>query len=361
MYVSNIREIVLYMDTVLMIILAVFLAFTILFKAQIVDDRAHFFDLNNSKAMRGFWCLIVILIHVPQDYSNFIQSTIACFAYIGVTFFFMTSSFGLTLGMEKKPEKIRTFWRQRLPKLVITCWIINIISSLLYWYLYDIKVTLLSLLAINKWVLWLLVCYFAFWAAHILFYKNKCVMNGFIVSFIVLFSLVVYFLVKYDLYHSTIWSVEMYGFIWGLLLALLLAKFYDYFKGKWFVKLAAVCVISLILGVCYLKFKIIPFYGDFLLKILLGFFITVFVLISNVRISYGNKVSYFLGDISFEVYLLHYWVFGLVNSLSGGNLSSSEFILVSIVGTVVFAVIVHYLVTLIMKPVNKFIKRSCKN
>lgn len=345
------------MNTVLMLFLAAFLAFTMLYKAKIVDSKDLFFNLDNSKAMRGFWCLIVILIHVPRNYNNSIQSMIACFAYIGVTFFFMTSSFGLTKGMSKNPDKIKVFWRTRLPKLVITCWIINIISSLLYLFVFNKRVTIFSLFEINRWVVWLLVCYFAFWVAHLLFHRNKILMNGFVILLIVLFSLGMYYLVHNGMYNNTTWCVEVFGFIWGIVLALFFDRFYNFFKENWIVKLIIACVISLILGVCYLKFKIIPFYGDYLLKIALGFFITVFILISNVKISYSNKVSHFLGDISFEVYLLHYWVFCLVDDLSHGRLSSAEFILISIAGTVIFAVIVHTIVSLIMSPINKIVKK----
>ena len=119
------------MDIVFMLLILAFLVFMILYKAKCEDTFEAFFDLKNSQAMRGFWCLIVILVHVPQVHANKVQDMIGSFAFIGVTFFFMTSSYGLTLSMNNNPNKIRIFWRQRLPKLLITSWIVNIISVIL--------------------------------------------------------------------------------------------------------------------------------------------------------------------------------------------------------------------------------------
>ena len=42
-----------------------FLAGLLLVGAKFRPDGAHFFDRENSGAMRGFWCLIVVLVHVP--------------------------------------------------------------------------------------------------------------------------------------------------------------------------------------------------------------------------------------------------------------------------------------------------------
>lgn len=106
----------------------IFLIFILVFKSKYIPNaNDNFFDINNSKAIRGFWCLVVILVHIPQDYQNKIQDMIGSFAYIGVTFFFMTSAYGLSIAADKKPDSISRFWRTRLPKLIIPNWLINII------------------------------------------------------------------------------------------------------------------------------------------------------------------------------------------------------------------------------------------
>ena len=85
----------------IMFCILIFLGLTLLMGAQISDTDGHFFNKENSNALRGFWCLIVILVHVPVAYQNRIQDMIGSFAYIGVTFFFMTSAYGLRLSIVK--------------------------------------------------------------------------------------------------------------------------------------------------------------------------------------------------------------------------------------------------------------------
>lgn len=204
-----------------------------------------------------------MLVHVPYAYQNRIQGMIGSFAYIGVTFFFMTSSYGLALSLTKKPEKIKHFWR----------------------------------------------------------------------------------------YSNTTWCPECFGFIWGILLALYSNKFYEYFRNGWLLKLFITFVVAIAFGGLYLKFKRIPITGDYVLKILLGIAIIVFVLVSNVRLSYGNKISLFIGGISFEVYLLHIYVYQIVVYCFGGNLSSGQFIVICMVITLALAYVLHLLTAFLVEKV----------
>lgn len=81
----------------IMLGITLFLAVVLFAGATVYDDGQHFFDMSNSNALRGFWCLIVILVHIPAAYQNRIQDMIGSFAYIGVTFYFMTSAYGLKM------------------------------------------------------------------------------------------------------------------------------------------------------------------------------------------------------------------------------------------------------------------------
>ena len=149
----------------IMALIMLFLAFELLYKAEYRMDATHLFDKQNSSAMRGFWCLIVILVHIPVPYQNRIQDMLGSFAYIGVTFFFMTSAYGLRLGIKKDPDSIRHFWRIRLPKLLTPMFLVNIVS-LMFHMIEGKGLSLITLININGWVQWLLVCYLIFWAVN---------------------------------------------------------------------------------------------------------------------------------------------------------------------------------------------------
>lgn len=98
------------------------------------------------------------------------------------------------------------------------------------------------------------------------------------------------------------------------------------------------CAIAGAIGLSYLKLKTVVFWGDYILKIFLGLLIMLFLLAINTSVNIGNRVSTFLGAISYEVYLLHGMVFGLIDTMLP-RLESGEFIVLSIVITVVLSTV----------------------
>ena len=339
------------MDNILMLVLLCFLIFDILYQAKLVDVNDRFFDLGNSQAMRGFWCVVVVLVHVPVAYHNKIQDLVSHFGYIGVTFFFLTSAYGLTLSQIKKPEAINAFWRKRLPKLLIVTWMINIIFSIVGVFAYKTEIKPLSLISISGWVRWLIACYFAFWISCMIFKKGNA-WRVLTCLLIVAGSITVYFLKRNGIVTTTIWDTECYGFVWGIVLAVIRNDFLKYFSEKWYIKFGIGLVVSLIFGVLYLKLKTIPFAGDYLLKILLGLAITAFILIANTKIQLGNKVNMFLGEISFELYLSHGKIFHLMDHIHTWK-HSSVYIICSFIVSVVVAYIIHLVANEIVKLVKR--------
>ena len=99
---------------------------------------------------------------------------------------------------------------------------------------------------------------------------------------------------------------------------------------------------SIGMGLCYLKFKPVVFWGDYLLKIVLGLFLLAFLLFVNTKINFGNKLSAFLGRISFEVYLTHGLVFRILDNLMPG-VNSGVFILMSLLITVILSAVEKYI------------------
>lgn len=304
--------------------------------AKYKPESDHFFDLENTNAMRGFWCLIVILVHIPVAYQNPIQDMIGSFAYIGVTFFFLTSAYGLSLAQKKNPNSINSFWRRRLPKLLIPCLVVNVVG-LFFNAIVGGSIELSNLIRINGWVQWLLVCYLIFWICHKFIGRDQGILTC---ALVMMFSLTTYFLRGMGYISRATWCPELYGFIWGILVFHFRDKIIQFCKTKYVEKCIMLCITAMILGVTYLKMKTVVFFGDYLLKIALGIAIISFILLLNTKISICNKISRFLGRISFEVYLLHSMVF-VILAFFFPSIRSGLFILSSICITVSVSWIVH--------------------
>lgn len=333
----------------IMVVIVLFLISELTIGAKYQTNSAHFFDLDNTNAMRGFWCLIVILVHIPVAYQNPIQDMIGSFAYIGVTFFFMTSAYGLSLAQKKNPNSINSFWSRRLPKLLIPCLVVNVIG-LFFNAILGRPMKLSNLIRINEWVQWLLVCYLVFWLCH-KFIRGRyqdiltCVL-------VVLFSGLIYILKARGLIENTTWCTEIFGFAWGIIFFHIKDRIIHLCRKAWAKKCILLCLTAGVLGITYIKMKTVVFFGDYLLKIALGIAIILFILFLNTKISVGNKVSRFLGNISYEVYLLHGIAFGFVVSFAS-SIQSGMFILVSICITLFVSQLIHITSQFVIKEIMK--------
>lgn len=311
-------------------------------------DKETFFDINNTSVMRGVFSIIILLVHVPQGYTNRIQDMVGSFAYIGVTFFFMTSAYGLMLNITKNPLSIKHFWQKRLVKLLLPMFVINVLFFIIT-FIESGQLSISRLLNVNNWVAQLLLFYLAFFV--VFRFTKLCITAkvAMVSTFVVAFSLVAYFFSQY-LYFS--WAVESFGFIYGMVLALHKEKIYTLLSTKPLLKLSVLTVLSLVSGVAYLKFKYVFFFGDYLLKIFLGIFILLLILAVNTRISFSNPISLLLGSISYEVYLIHAFVFDKL-MLYVPSLQSGVFILCCIIITTLLSLAVKFICKLIFQLSGK--------
>lgn len=132
------------------------------------------------------------------------------------------------------------------------------------------------------------------------------------------------------------WIVEPLGFAYGIIVANHLDTLERWMKEKWLLKSGVLLALSIILGIAYLKLKPVAIFGDYLLKIALGIAITAFMFETIAKLKVGNKVNCFLGNISYEIYLLHGGVFALIATVDA-NMNSGIFIITAMILTIVIA------------------------
>ena len=131
------------------------------------------------------------------------------------------------------------------------------------------------------------------------------------------------------------WEIERLGFACGVLLAANYKVVNRWIHNRCIMKTVVLMIASGIVGMAYLKFKPVDFYGDYLLKIVLGIVLTAFVIVTTSGFRVGNRLNCFLGSISYEVYLLHEIAFASLIILVP-RINSGVFIVVSIAITVLF-------------------------
>ncbi len=330
------------------------------------DSETYFYSKDYTTVLKGICAIIVMMVHVPDRFVNPLQDAVGSFAYVAVTLFFLTSAYGMHLSLNRSQDYLKHFIRNRLSSLLVPQLIVNIIVFAVIdiiliseitggtpswrhlWYLDDYVLTLL------EYCVAFFVIALAFSKLHWRYSVYRDIM---LIALVAGSSLVMYFHFYSNQNSAQMsWPYERFGLIWGILL-------YNFFKPicRWLntkrgIKLILFAIICLILGLAYLRFKPVFFWGEFLLKVVLGLAIIVFLFLLTQGRFFGNAVSRFLGTISFEIYLIHRFTYILVGYIFP-EISSGLFILISFAITIVLAYFTH----LIDAPLVKLIRAPKTN
>lgn len=343
-------------DIAITAIIPIFLIITVLWKNKKIEDNQSFFSKDYTNTLKGIAAIVVIIVHIPKEYQNPLQDMIGSIAYVCVTFFFLVSAYGMQYNVENKPHYLSRFWGGRLISLLVPCVIINV-ARFLYHVGVDGEFNWSVLYNIDSYVRILLEYCLIFYLVSVAIsrirIKHKYRLNDIIlISAVILSSCYIYFIHPIKDGGGG-WPYERYGLIWGLVL-------YRYFNSivRWLnktvtVKTIALFVACVVLGLLYLKYKTVWFYGEYLLKIILGFVIMVFVFLVSQKRLLKNPISEFLGKISYEIYLSHGFIMIVISHFMPA-ISSGLFVLLTVLSTIVFS----YVVNLIVRPAVPYLRNK---
>lgn len=321
--------------TITLILLLTYLLCTI-YKFNYSMNNPFFMSPQYSKTMKGLCCIPVIFVHIPLTYSNPIQDLIGSFGYICVTLFFFFSASGLQWNLENTPNYLKFFVRNRS----ITLFIPYILSCILK-YAFGFGIGSGGTHFIYVLILFYIIFYLTnkFLSPHVAFIFTIC-------------SVFFYSIISFFLAETTLWSVEALGFAYGLIFSKYKTFLINIMNRHYFLQTGILCFSSLILGLLYSIWKSIFFWGDFILRIILGLCIISFILQLTVRITLQNKLSYALGTISYEVFLLHGFILNFLSSIDNSlhlSFSSDLYIALTFLLSIPLASIFHLLCLQLIK------------
>lgn len=336
-------------DELLTLVLLMSLLGILVYRASFSDCCNQLFDKKWSTAIKGLCCILVILVHIPREYSTRLQDIVGSFAYIAVTTFFLLSGYGLTVNKKRKGY-VEHFWRNRLVALFIPMLLVNLLKVSVHITRGACISIADNLLSIDGFVLMILLCYSVFYFVFGLeLIKNH--KTTWICVLILMISLITYFFE--DIIPFTVWPVPCLGFMYGVLLAenrdiiLMHLEKYRILDIKTWMLFA----LTLLIGGGYLKGKNIPFFGDYVLRSILALLMLEILIKVLSKFRPNNKAIDILGEISYEVYLSHGLVISVLKSAQW-NLRPGVFILSSIVITVILSYILHQLGTKLIRKLR---------
>lgn len=338
------------MQLALTALVPLFMAFAFLWKARRVPgvENSSFLSKNSTDTLKGLCAIVVVMVHFRPEYQNSLQDAFGGFAYVAVTFFFLFSAYGMQWSLANKPNYLGNFWRGRLVALLLPAVLINIAFFVIQ-SLYMGSPQVDTLIYANDYVVVLLEYCLLFYIVmkywSIRGYSSLKYAYVLIAAVVVISSLLLYFLTVYvDGRHGTNWCFERYGLIWGIVLFACFKDIKSWMGRNTIWKLLDFGAISCVLGVLYVKgYKYTYFWGEYLLKITLALSLVITVLLLTRHLEIGNKITAFLGGISYEIYLSHAWVMYLLANYFP-DLKSGEFILATYFVTILFSYAIHRLV-----------------
>ena len=301
-------------------------------KGSVHED---FLSLEQSKIMQGITAVCIIFHHLSQyitEYGNVWKGPITIFSNMGIfftTIFFFCSGYGLITSYKTKPDYLKTFFKKRIPTVLIPFMLSNIIYLVFVGlYFKNVESMLegiasffgLILINTNTWFLVeILILYVAFYFV----FKNikktgkaMAVMGIFVVALITI-SL---FLGHGGYWFMGEWWYNTTIFFW---VGMLVAQYYDKMLAfvkkhyKWLLPVTIVLFLAAFAGEeivrmtwgYYQEWEGHPGYGAKAFTLLAQTVACIFwlsmILLISLKVKFKNKLLVLLGKISLEMYIIH--------------------------------------------------------
>jgi peptidoglycan/LPS O-acetylase OafA/YrhL len=289
------------------------------------------YSIEKTNAIKGILALCILLSHLTGrvDYEIPILGFSAMGA-MGVGAFFFFSGYGLNISLIKNAQYGKKFLIKRLIKVLVPLFTMTCLYTIVSegfgngnftYVLYRLKV---GDPVSNSWYVYAIVFCYLLYALGCKLFSRKTNQYFYIFLFcgigIAFYIGVVAFLLKWpDWWYKTIEC-----FLIGLLLGWHKKRISSVIQNKYFIILG-LALISLAISyffpaICHRIFHTqlnnIWLWNDILMGI--SFTITLGILIH--RVQFDNVVTRFLGNISYEVYLLHGLIMDVLLQIGGAML-----------------------------------------
>lgn len=283
------------------------------------------YSISNTTALRGILALGIVICHmtVRVDYHiPFIG--LGVLGSIGVGIFFFLSGYSLIISSKKKPEYFNSFLKKRGGRIIIPfagmmmLWIIIVCGGIGYPFYDVIKSLIKGYPVSNSWYVFASIyCYILFWLA---FYKLNKKKENKIGIIIVTIGLIIYVYVTSVVFQWNDWwykTIECFliGILWGIYFE----DIQKFIREKYSFILVVLLVFSVISylfpSIWRRVFSVQGEYIWFINDLLMGLSFTLLTAILLYKIDICNRVTLFLGNISYEIYLLHGLVMVVLDSL----------------------------------------------
>ena len=337
-------------------------ALLVVWKMQPTKFNKDYISITTGKALRGIFAIVVIFHHLAQytvggHFFRYFENV----GYMAVGVFLFFSGYGLQKKYDSDPSYKDGFLLKRIPSVLIP----YLAATIVYWGGYAVagassSVTYLltsifsdHTMVVNGWYIMNILAFYVFFYFLMLVCKRK---KGLMVAGGVLFAFLwAFFCIKMDLgiwwYNATL-SIGL-GMFW----AAYEEKILEVIKKR---TTGFLLLSTAVFLVCFHIFAklgglLLGFYVP--MERVISIFFIFMVLGFSMKFKVGNKVLYFVGDISYELYLIHgLWIYWFRHDFA---YIENEMVLMVMVfaGSIISAVVLHKISGMLLSDYKKAIKR----
>lgn len=260
---------------------------------------------ESTIAIKGICSLEIMIGHIGLELSN--ELILYPFRKAGVLIvgvFFFISGYGLMYSMKNKPNYLDYFIKKRFLNILIPVGIVLAFSTVLFIVssfndnknIYDIFIQVIC--SIN-WFVWEIMLYYILF--YFLFKRLKVSSAQMLIFLITIILIIACYIFKMD----NPWYGSNLCFPLGIFVANNKESFDSWSIKRGIIKIGA---LTFFLTISIFMFYIFPdrsITGSILGRNLAAVCFTLLIVLILYNIKLGNRVTRFLGKVSFEIYLIH--------------------------------------------------------
>lgn len=334
----------------MVIIFAVFL-FVCLYgcKVTVHGINKNYMSRENTLSIRGICALVVVMHHIlldigrvgkPNYFDNLQLTASTVVTYLAVAIFFFYSGYGLMYSLQNKNNYLCGFIKHRLSKIFVPYALVVVIYALVKTAVE--KITFSDIVksfvigdpvADNSWyIIAIIIFYFLFWVSF-KFIKNQ---NAAII--VLVFLTFVYAFVCAIIGFNAHWFNSVFAFPLGIIWAKYRENILS-FAGK---KYLFLFLSSWIAFAAFFAAKKLLSGADAVFGCFAAVFFVIAIMAVFMKVTLKNKILNFIGEISFELYMIHGLFVYLFKRVDFVINNSFFFALCVFAASIISACIMHY-------------------
>lgn len=263
-------------------------------------------SLRNSICIKGFLAFIIMSGHIASVLNIHWLIILEKVGVLAASIFFFLSGYGLMISYRTKENYLNGFLKKHLLKLLIPCLIAYIFQTILFYLLHLCGIEIYGVYTLLTFINWfvyiILLCYLLFYLCYK--YNEKFNSHNANIAILILLScfMICCFIFKVN---RLFW-----GGVLSFPIGLFMAENYTGYSKKlsqWRnVILPVSIIIFMLFNIAFIKCGEYSLWGDLIGRNMsTTIAIILFLYIFNVFFI-NNKLCYFLGKISYELYIVHF-------------------------------------------------------